>query len=56
MALSFGSPSFMMASEYTRMAKALSDLTKKTGKQMLFSLCQWGRVSLWPLISLSAIH
>ena len=26
------------------MAKALSDLTKKTGKQMLFSLCQWGRV------------
>ncbi|KAF5314739.1 hypothetical protein D9611_007253 [Ephemerocybe angulata] len=37
-----------MVGKFTRMAKALSDLSKKTGKpQMLFSLCQWGREEPW---------
>lgn len=37
-----------MVGKFTRMAKALANLSKKTGKaQMLFSLCQWGREEPW---------
>ncbi|GLB45186.1 putative alpha galactosidase A [Lyophyllum shimeji] len=37
-----------MIGKYTRMANAIADLAKLSGKQpMLFSLCQWGREQPW---------
>jgi len=37
-----------MIGKYTRMANAITDLAKKSGKPpILFSLCQWGREEPW---------
>lgn len=42
----FSISSSFFLSEFTVMANAIKDLAKSTGKPpMLFSLCQWGRVS-----------
>jgi hypothetical protein len=40
-------------SEYTRMANAIADLAKSSGKPpILFSLCQWGRVRICVPVSM----
>jgi len=43
-------------SEYTRMSNAIAKLSKESGKPpILFSLCEWGRVSIVYVFSMSPL-